>query len=162
MFSIFLESCFEKVARFIAKRPFKVVFVTLLTAALFTLGFLYLDVEKSVRYLYLPENSQASNDIKKAAKYGFELDLRMEEIIILPKTKDKPVLSRDCITDLIDIHDAIVKLDGYEKYCFRSEQNKNCAVINLLEIFEYNKSKLEHIPQRIQAVLKNSSYLITN
>ena len=162
MFSIFLESCFEKVARFIAKRPFKVVFVTLLTAALFTLGFLYLDVEKSVRYLYLPENSQASNDIKKAAKYGFELDLRMEEIIILPKTKDKPVLSRDCITDLIDIHDAIVKLDGYEKYCFRSEQNKNCAVINLLEIFEYNKSKLEHIPQRIHAVLKNSSYLMSN
>ncbi|XP_028417140.1 uncharacterized protein LOC114541414 [Dendronephthya gigantea] len=92
---IFLEKLFEISAIFISRRPLRVIFCCLLVTIGLTCGFVMLKVDKNVKYLYLPENSEASQDIKEAKSLGFELEVRQEEVVILPK-HDKSVLSQEC------------------------------------------------------------------
>jgi hypothetical protein len=60
IFVVFLEKLFEKSAMFISQRPFHVIFFCLFVAIGLTCGFVKLDVEQNVKYLFLPEDSQAS------------------------------------------------------------------------------------------------------
>ena len=146
---------------FISRRPLHVIFSFLFVLVVLTSGFAKLEVERSVKYLFLPEDSEASLDIRKARRFGFELELRQEEVIILPKN-NKSVVSQECLAEMIDLHGIITQIKMYEQYCFRPNSNSSCASINVLEIFDYQKQKLVNIPQRIQMVLQNNAFLMSN
>ena len=161
IFIVFLEILFEKAAMCISRRPLSVIFICLFGAVALTCGFLKLENEKSVKYLFLPEESEASLDIRKARSYGFELELRQEEVIILPKS-NMSVLSRECLTEIIDLHRIITQIKMYDKYCYRPNSNSSCASINVLEVFDYQKQNLVNIPQRIEMVLQNNAFLMSN
>ena len=156
-----LEILFEKSAMFISRRPLHVIFSFLFVLVVLTSGFAKLEVERSVKYLFLPEDSEASLDIRKARRFGFELELRQEEVIILPKN-NKSVVSQECLAEMIDLHRIITQIKMYEQYCFRPNSNSSCASINVLELFDYQKHKLVNIPQRIQMVLQNNTFLMSN
>ncbi|XP_028418728.1 NPC1-like intracellular cholesterol transporter 1 [Dendronephthya gigantea] len=159
---IFLEKLFEMSAIFISRRPFRVIFCCLLVTIGLTCGFAMLKVDKNVKYLYLPENSEASQDIRKARSLGFELEVRQEEVVILPK-HGKSVLSQECLAEMIDLHNIITDIDHYDEYCYRKNSNRSCASTNLLEIFSYQKENLvANITQRIQTVLQNDAFLMAN
>ena len=85
IFVVFLEKLFEKSAMFISRQPLHVIGTFLLVAIALTCGFVKLEVEENVKYLFLPEDSEASLDIRRARSYGFELELRQEEVIIFAK-----------------------------------------------------------------------------
>ena len=161
IFIVFLEILFEKAAMCISRRPLSVILICLFGAVALTCGFLKLENEKSVKYLFLPEESEASLDIRKARSYGFELELRQEEVIILPKS-NMSVLSRECLTEMIDLHRIITQIKMYDKYCYRPNSNSSCASINVLEVFDYQKQNLVNIPQRIEMVLRNNAFLMSN
>ena len=145
----------------ISRRPLHVIFIFLCAVIVLTSGFAKLEVEKSVKYLFLPEDSEASLDIRKARSYGFELELRQEEVIILPKN-NKSVVSRECFAEMIDLHRIITQIKRYEQYCFRPNPNGSCASINVLEIFDYQKRKLVNISQHIKITLQNNAFLMSN
>ena len=145
----------------ISRRPFHVIVVCLSIAIALTCGFMKLDVEENVKYLFLPEDSEASLDIRRARKFGFELEFRQEEVIILAKN-NKSVLSKECLEEMIDLHQIISEINCYEKFCFRPDSKGNCASINLLEIFGYRKKSLENILRSINAVLNNDTFLMSN
>ena len=156
-----LEILFQKSAMFISRRPLHLLFICLFAAIALTSGFVKLEVERNVKYLFLPKDSEASLDIRKARRYGFELELRQEEVIILPKN-NKSVLSRECLTEMIDLHRIITQIKMYEQYCFRSNSNSNCASINVLEIFDYQEKNLVNISQHRNMVLQNNAFLMSN
>ncbi len=161
LFIVMIEKLFEKSATFIARRPLRVIFLTLLIAIIFTFGFFKLDVEQRVKYLFLPENSQASQDIVKARSAGFELEFRQEEIIFLPK-HNKSVLSQECLTEMIELHNRITEINSYETLCFRGNSSSTCASVNLLQIFDYDKHNLGNISGYIQALLRSDAFLMAN
>ena len=161
VFIVFLEILFEKSAIFISRRPLQVICIFLFAAILLTSGFARLKVEKSVKYLFLPEDSEASRDIRKARNFGFEIELRQEEVIVLPKT-NKSVVSRECLTEMIDLHRMITQIEHYDQYCFRPNRNRSCASINVLEIFDYKKQNLVNILQRMNMVLLDDTFLMSN
>ena len=160
-FVVFLEKCFEKYAMSISRRPFHVIFVCLFLAVVLTCGFVKLEVEKNVKYLFLPEDSQASQDIRKVRNVGFELEFRQEEVIVLPKY-NKSVLSQECLAEIIKLHTIITQIKLYDEYCFKPNPNSSCASINLLEIFDYQKKNLINISRRIDIILQNDSFLMSN
>ena len=137
------------------------MFVCLLVAITLTSGFSKLEPEWNVKYLFLPENSEASQDIRKARNLGFELEVRQEEVIVLPKY-NKSVLSQECLDEIIDLHKVITQIKHYDKYCFRPNPNNPCASINLLEIFGYENDNLLNISQHINVVLQNDTFLMSN
>ena len=137
------------------------MFTCLFVAIAFTCGFAKLEVEKNVKYLFLPENSEASLDIRKARNLGFELEVRQEEIIVLAKY-NKSVLSRECLAEMIDLHKIITQIHSYDDHCFKRNPNGQCASINLLEIFSYKKDNLVNISNHIKAALRNNVFLMAN
>ena len=146
---------------FISRQPLHVIGIFLFVAIALTCGFVKLEVEENVKYLFLPEDSEASLDIRRARSYGFELELRQEEVIILPKN-NKSVVSQECLAEMIDLHRIITQIKRYEQYCFRPNLNSSCASINVLEIFDYQKQNLVNISQRIEMVLQNNAFLMSN
>ena len=146
---------------FISRRPIHVIFICLFVSIALTCGFVKLEVEENVKYLFLPEDSEASLDIRKARRFGFELELRQEEVIILPK-KNNSVVSRECLAEMIDLHRIITQIKMYEQYCFRPNSNSGCASINVLEIFHYQKENLVNIQQHIRTILQNNTFLMSN
>ena len=161
LFIVLLEKLFEKSATLISRRPFHVIFVCLIVTISLTCGFVKLEVEQNVKYLFLPEDSEASQDIRKARSFGFELEFRQEEVIVLPK-HNKSILSQECLAEMIDLHMIITHIKHYDKYCFKPNPNSSCASINLLEIFGYQKKNLTNILRRIDTILQNDSFLMSN
>ena len=94
---------------FISRQPLHVIGIFLFVAIALTCGFVKLEVEENVKYLFLPEDSEASLDIRRARSYGFELELRQEEVIIFPKN-NKSVVSEECLTEMIDLHRIITQI----------------------------------------------------
>ena len=146
---------------FISQRPLHFIFIFLFAVTVLTSGFANLEVEKTVKYLFLPEDSEALLDIRKARRFGFELEIRQEEVIILPKN-NKSVVSRECLAEMIDLHRIITQMKMYEQYCVRPNPNSSCSSINVLEIFDYQKQNLVNILQRIKMVLQNNAFLMSN
>ena len=162
IFIIFLEKFFEISAIFISRRPSRVIFCCLFVTIALTCGFVKLKVDKNVKYLYLPENSEAAEDIRRARNLGFELEVRQEVVVILPK-HGKSVLSQECLAEMIDLHNVIIQIHHYDEYCFRKNSNSSCASTSLSEIFGYEKKNLVgNITEHIQAVLQNDSFLMAN
>ena len=137
------------------------MFTCLFVAIAFTCGFAKLEVEKNVKYLFLPENSEASLDIRQARNLGFELEVRQEEIIVLAKY-NKSVLSRECLAEMIDLHKIITQIYSYNDHCFKRNPNGQCASINLLEIFSYKKENLVNISNHIKAALRQTFFMRQN
>ena len=137
------------------------IFVFLFLAIVLTCGLVKLEVEKNVKYLFLPEDSEASQDIQKARNFGFELEFRQEEVIFLSKY-NKSVLSQECVAEMIDLHKIITQIKLYDEYCFKPNPNSGCASINLLEIFGYQKEHLVNISRRIDTILQTDSFLMSN
>ena len=161
LFIVMIEKIFEKSATFIARNPVGIIFLTLLIAIVFTFGFFKLKVENRVKFLFLPEHSEASQDIVKARNAGFELEFRQEEIIILPK-HNKSVLSKECLTEMIDLHKTVTKINSYEKLCLRGKPADMCVSVNLLQIFNYDESNFGNISGHIQTVLQSDAFLMAN
>ena len=137
------------------------MFICLFVALLLTCGFAKFESEGNVKYLFLPENSEASLDIRKARNLGFEIEVRQEEIIILPKY-NKSVLSQECLAEMIDLHKIITQIELYNKHCYRPNPTIPCASVNLLDIFSYDKKNLINIPQQIKDILYNDVFLMGN
>ena len=137
------------------------IFVCIFLAFTVTSGFAKLEVEESVKYLFLPENSEASLDIRKARNLGFELEFRQEEVIVLPK-HNKSLLAQECLAEMIDLHGIITGIKPYNQHCFRPSPNSSCASINLLEVFDHQKKNLINVSRHIEAVLQNDAFLMSN
>ena len=152
---------FEKSSLAISRRPLHTILFCLFVTVALTSGFVNLEVEKNVKYLFLPEDSEASMDIRRARNLGFELEFRQEEVIVLPKT-NKSVLSRECLEEMMDLHNTITSIEFYKEYCFRPNVNHTCSSLNLLEVFSYEKNNLVNISKRIETVLQNDAFLMSN
>jgi predicted RND superfamily exporter protein len=161
IFFLLLEKIFEKSAMFISRRPFLVIFFCLFLVITLTCGFSKLKVESNVKYLFLPEDSQASQDLQKARRLGFEFEFRQEEVIFLAK-HNASLLSKECLSEIVDLHKIITEIKYYNQQCFRANPNSTCASTNLLEIFDYQKKNLFDISRQIQTALLNDTFLMSN
>ncbi len=146
---------------FISRQPFLVIFFCLFLTITLTCGLAKLKVDENVKYLFLPEDSKASQDIRKARSFGFEIEFRQEEVIFLPK-HNTSLLSQECLSEVIDLHKIITDIKHYNQHCFRPNPNSTCASTNLLQIFEYQKKNLANVSRHIETILQNDTFLMSN
>ena len=153
---------FGKAGKWIAKHPWWVILVTHVLVMFFATGFIFINVEKNTTELYNPQNSQAERDLDRANTY-FSLKFRREMIILKPK-KQHPqgVLTKQCFLDALQLHLAVVSLQGYRENCMKDLVRNHCIVITPLELFQFQSTHLTNITAWLTSAYTNQSYLMSN
>ena len=153
---------FGKAGKWIAKHPWWVVLLTHLLVVFFSYGFHFMKFEKRTAKLYHPQNSQAEKDLDRASKF-FQLKIRRETAILLPK-KEHPrgVLTKGCLSDALQLHQAVTGLEHYQKLCLKRPGSNQCVAVTPLEIFSYNPAQFSNITMKLSAAYRNKSLMMAN
>lgn len=111
------------------------------------MGFIWFQSENKTVNLFIPQSSQAIDDLDRAEKY-FRLKIR-EEIVLLEASSDLPnVLAPDCLKQAFKAHNAVMEVESYLDLCVTLSGNKSkspdeCMMVNPLEFVQFNESKLD-------------------
>lgn len=121
------------------------------------MGFVWLKVENRTEKLFIPQNSQAIKDLNVAEKY-FRVKFREEIILLVASSDSQNVLTRACLEQALEAHEVVMKLKSYSEYCVTlsgetAQSPEECMMINPLELFQFEKSKLNVTDSQIQAKL---------
>jgi len=150
-----LERFFGRFGEGIAKHPLFTIPVCLVFVSICSVGFVWLKVESRTEKLFIPQNSKAMEDLNAAEKY-FRVKFR-EEIVLLVAASDSPnVLTGNCLKQALEVHQAVLKLKKYSKLCVTlsgeiAKSPEECMMINPLELFQFDESKLNGKDSQIQA-----------
>jgi len=110
-------------------------------------GFIWFQTENRTVKLFIPQSSQAIDDLDTAEKY-FRLKIR-EEIVLLEASSDRSnVLDPDCLRQAFKAHTAVMGVESYLDFCATLSGNKSksqddCMMVNPLEFVQFNESKLD-------------------
>ena len=131
----------------IAKHPLITIQICIVLVSLCSVGFIWFQTENRTVKLFIPQSSQAIDDLDRAEKY-FRLKIR-EEIVLLEASSDRPnVLEPDCLRQAFKAHTAVMEVESYLDFCATLSGNKSksqddCMMVNPLEFVQFNESKLD-------------------
>lgn len=150
-----LEHFFGWFGEGIAKHPLFTIPVCLVFVSICSVGFVWLKAENRTEKLFIPQDSQAIKDLDVAEKY-FRVKIRGEIILLVASSDSGNVLTRDCLQQALEAHEAVLKLKSYSKVCATlsgetAKSPEDCMMINPLELFQFEKSKLNVSDSQIQA-----------
>ena len=150
-----LEHFFGWFGEGIAKHPLFTIPVCLVFVSICSVGFVWLKAENRTEKLFIPQDSQAIKDLDVADKY-FRLKIREEIILLVASSDSGNVLTRDCLEQALEAHEAVVKLKSYSEVCATlsgetAKSPEDCMMVNPLELFQFEKSKLNVSDSQIQA-----------
>ncbi|KAJ7372816.1 Patched domain-containing protein 3 [Desmophyllum pertusum] len=141
-----LERFFGWYGEGIAKHPLITIQICIVFVSVCSVGFVWFQAESRVEKLFIPQSSQAIDDLITAEKY-FRVKFR-QEIILLVASSDHPnVLAPECLRQAFKAHNAVMELESYSDFCVtlsgnKSKSLKDCVTINPLEFVQFNESKL--------------------
>ena len=141
-----LERFFGWFGEGIAKHPLVTISICLVFVSVCSVGFVWFQAENRTVKLFIPQSSQAIDDLNTAEKY-FRVKFR-EEIILLVAASDHPnVLAPDCLRQAFKAHRAVMELDSYSDFCVtlsgdKAQSQEDCMMINPLEFLQFNESNL--------------------
>eukprot|EP00794_Sanderia_malayensis_P000631 gene631-1299_t len=149
-----LEIVFQKLAEAVTKRPRLTIAASILCVAVLATGLHKYEMEKRSDRLFIPQNSRSMKDLDKASQY-FPFKTRISEIILTATDKGN-VLTGKLFTKLLDLHNGIINLDGYNEMSLGQ-------TLNILELFNFSKIVIDsNLTMRLNEVYRNSSYLMSN
>ena len=131
----------------IAKHPLITIQICIVFVSVCSAGFVWFRTENRTVNLFIPQSSQAIDDLDAAEKY-FRLKIR-EEIVLLEASSDGlNVLAPDCLKQAFKAHEAVMKVQSYLDFCVTLSGNKSkspddCMMVNPLEFVQFNESKLD-------------------
>ena len=131
----------------IAKHPLITIQICIVFVSVCSVGFVWFRTENRTVNLFIPQSSQAIDDLDAAEKY-FRLKIR-EEIVLLEASSDGlNVLAPDCLKQAFKAHEAVMKVQSYLDFCVTLSGNKSkspddCMMVNPLEFVQFNESKLD-------------------
>ena len=141
-----MERFFTWYGEGIAKHPLITIQICLVFVSVCSVGFIWFRTENRTVNLFIPQTSQALDDLDTAEKY-FPLKIR-EEIVLLEASSDRPnVLEPDCLKQAFKAHNAVMEVEPYLDFCVTLSGNKSkspgeCMMVNPLEFVQFNESKL--------------------
>ena len=155
----------------IAKHPLITISFCLVFVSVCSVGFVWFKSESRTVKLFIPQNSQAIDDLNTAEKY-FRLKNR-EENILLVATSDHPnVLAPECLRQALKAHHAVMELESYSDFCVplkgpKANSLEDCMMINPLEFLQFNESNLNgktllQVQNEINRAYNNSGKLMRN
>ena len=143
----------------ISKRPIQTVVTCILIVAICSVGFLWITPENSAKKIYVPQNSNAVEDLTKANKF-FNFKVRHEQIIMTPKD-GKNVLSMEFLKEVLEVHESVQNISGYRDYCTKNLQ-ASCMAINPLELFSFNEIHFVNISEKLTQANSCPGYMMSN
>jgi len=134
-------------------------------------GFVWFNSENRTVKLFIPQSSQAIDDLDRAEKY-FRVKNR-EQIILLVASSEHPnVLAPHCLRQAFKAHHAVVELESYSEFCVtlsgdKAKKLEDCMMINPLEFLQFKESnldgkKLNQVQEEISRAYNSTSMLMRN
>ena len=112
--------------------------------------------------LYLPQSSQALQDLERVEPY-FPMRYKTESFIILSR-QDRPVITDDdwVFQKALEIHQKIIEIPGFEDVCIKNPQNGGCIFLSPLEFFDHDPKKMHNVSKTLHKVYNNTQRLSTD
>jgi len=108
---------FEKLGIFVARKPRVVlILLSLMVVIVGCTGFIRLRVGLPSIERFTAADSQSRKDLHHAAQFFPLLEVRQEQIIVVPK-HGQDILSEDCLNEEFLVHKTIVNISGYSEIC---------------------------------------------
>lgn len=159
------EKLFGGLGRCIASHPWITILVCLCIIGACSAGFYRFNSEVRTHKLFVPQDSQAMKDLAKAEKNFKPLNAKQEFVIFIPKDGGN-ILRKDCLQDVIDVHEQITSMKDYVKYCQprdgRAIDWRSCIITNPLEIFNYTSSNLVDISTKLTKAYNDITLTLQN
>lgn len=128
-------------------------------------GFMYLQSENRVEKLYIPPGSTSVKDLENASQFFQQMDSRTETVIFVPRSVGESIISRDCLLEVLKVHNAVISLKNFEKFCIKNtitEGQTKCVYINPLEIFNFDENNVYNISSKIGVAYNSLGQLMAN
>ena len=154
------ERLFYKLGFALASNPTLTLFFGVLVPLFLTGGFFRYRLLQRTEDLYIPDRSQAFDDLRKAERHFPSVRMKAEQFILKPLYRQN-VLEEDIFRTALQIHNNITRLPDFRKVCIKDNQQK-CAISSPLEIFEYDSTKIRNVEQTLNNVFKNPSIVLSN
>lgn len=156
--NIFFEKVFYILGYLVASRPHLVLALVITPSLLIMVGFIRFYDLSRIDQLYIPQNSQAMQDLNRGNQY-FTLKIRVEEFTLKWRSNDSAI--NDTLFQFAyDVHRSILGIHNLENVCFKDHRN-NCVINSPLEMFNYNPN-LKDVSKTINHIYTNSSILASN
>ena len=144
---------FESLGGFVGKHPWLVIALCTAVAGGLSVGFMRLKVENRTDRLFIPQQSQALEDIDKSRNNFHDVDTRLETLIFAAKAVEKS-FTVECLTEILSVHEAVINLKSFSKYCATqsgetAKSTDECMMLNFLEFFYYNQKNMTDIYNKI-------------
>ncbi|KAJ7385696.1 Patched domain-containing protein 3 [Desmophyllum pertusum] len=141
-----LERFFGWYGEGIAKHPLITIQICIVFVSVCSVGFVWFQAENRTEKLFIPQSSQAIDDLNTAEKY-FRVKFREETILLVASSDHPNVLAPECLRQAFKAHNAVMELESYSDFCVTLSGNKSksledCLMINPLEFVQFNESKV--------------------
>ena len=172
-FLIFLERQFEKLGKAVTLHPKATVLISVFGVAICATGLARLKFESKAFKLFVPRNSPSAKALETGSSFfQNSVNVRQEEIILIPRNVDGNVIQKSCMEDASKIMQNIEAIPEFKTLCkkkpgFASPNGfahfDHCQKLSILEILgSLNNTTTEIIQQRIKSALANVSLLMSN
>ena len=155
----------------IAKHPLVTISICLVFVSICSVGFVWFQAENRTVKLFIPQNSQAIEDLDRAEKF-FRVKNREEIVLLVSSSDHLNVLAPDCLRQAFKVHHAVTKLESYSDFCVtlsgeKANSPEQCMMINPLEFLQFNESNLNsktlaQVQEEMSRAYKNTSTLMRN
>ena len=156
------ERLFYKLGFLLASNPTLTLFFGVLVPIFLTGGFFRYKLLQRTEDLYIPDKSQAFDDLRKGEIHFPSLRVKAEQFILKPiKRQDNVLLTEDIFRIALQIHHNITRLPNFRKVCIK-DGRQQCAVSSPLEIFKYEHSKIHNVEWSLNTVFQDPSAVLSN
>ncbi|XP_066924192.1 patched domain-containing protein 3-like [Clytia hemisphaerica] len=155
----FFEKLFYKLGFLLASNPTLTVIFGVIVPLFLTGGFFRFKMLQRTEDLYIPEKSQAFEDLRRAEKF-FPVRVKAEQFIVKPHNRDR-IFHQDTFRILLQIHQNITRLPNFHQVCIKNHF-QHCTVLSPLEIFKYDATNFIHIKPTLDIVFNNKSIILSN
>ena len=160
-----LRLIFSKWATFAGTYPKAVIAVCFVIALCLMGGFFRFKMQNQSERLYMPQNSKARQYLDRADK-SFPVKAIPNEFILTRKDGGS-ILTVEAFTTALMLHNGI-KRTRIDQICTKLNRAKkgfeSCFVEGVLELFQYNESKITEVPiqSTLQGAYNDDSKLMMN
>ena len=147
------EKALEKFGFFLTRKSLDVLLLSVFIIVASCLGFIRLSVKQLSSKQFIMIDSQSRFDLHDAAQFFPILEARQEQIVMIPK-HGQNILSKECLKDMLLVHQAVVNISDYRNLCFRQLLTKSntetpakqkCIISSPLELAGANFEHLSNL-----------------
>ena len=140
--SAFIELLFERHTRFVTKNYKLVTVLCFVFTGIMGIGGVRFKALTRNEELFIPQGSQAFEDLEKGEQY-FPLKHRFEEFIIKRSDGKDIFMSNDLLLEALSLHQKVIALSKFNQTCSKIRNTSQCLFVSVLGVFNYNKTLIK-------------------